>query len=550
MALFERDQMPHRSTLSRFLGDMDDACLTALRSLFVSSTFGWGWTPDSLGGLKDRGGQHYLVFDVDGTREAARQRAVPVSAALPPPRRRLQDVCGPGYKGRRRGEVVRTRTTVEQIHTHQWLGTFGGRGNGNYQGEFASACEAIATYMAYWHLATQQAIIRMDGQYGDGIILRRVVAQQMQVVVRWRTYALLDLPQIQAALLAVPNACITTLESQVTYELFDVPEVRLESDQVTVRVIVARHRWQGEPVSVGKRQGEWIYELFVTSLPPEGFHATDILDLYHGRGAFEGTLADEDVEGDPDRWCSYAACGQEAWQIIWQWVWNLRLALGQQFSGDVARLIEWAPAVASAQVEMTVPADEPYGEYGPLEWAQPRGGRFGPEAFTLREDGLLQCPAGTLLWHSETRQESATTQRLVYVAPDDACVPCALRTSCLNPHASGKRGRRLSARRRRPVESVATHTTSLGEAAILWKDVPGRGLRRTWMAHWRSQAVMITPLPQETPPSARPPRAERAHRRLSWQERLRRNARHPCPFTCIRVAGVPPRVTHLIHAGA
>ena len=26
-------------------------------------------------------------------------------------------------------------------------------------------------------------------------------------------------------------------------------------------------------------------------------------------------LADEDVEEDPDRWCSYTECGQELWQI-------------------------------------------------------------------------------------------------------------------------------------------------------------------------------------------------------------------------------------------
>ena len=37
-------------------------------------------------------------------------------------------------------------------------------------------------------------------------------------------------------------------------------------------------------------------------------------------------LADEDVEEDPDRWCSYTACGQELWQIACQWVWNLRLS--------------------------------------------------------------------------------------------------------------------------------------------------------------------------------------------------------------------------------
>src|SRR5262249_14821412 len=41
------------------------------------------------------------------------------------------------------------------------------------------------------------------------------------------------------------------------------------------------------------------------------------LDLSQGRGAFEGTLADEDREGDPDRWCSLTPCGQEFWQIVW-----------------------------------------------------------------------------------------------------------------------------------------------------------------------------------------------------------------------------------------
>src|SRR6202165_2386471 len=61
-------------------------------------------------------------------------------------------------------------------------------------------------------------------------------------------------------------------------------------------------------------------------LDAEGFLVEDVLDLYHGRGAFEAVLADEDVEEDPDRWCSYTECGQELWQITCQWVWNLRLS--------------------------------------------------------------------------------------------------------------------------------------------------------------------------------------------------------------------------------
>jgi hypothetical protein len=49
----------------------------------------------------------------------------------------------------------------------------------------------------------------------------------------------------------------------------------------------------------------WVYEVFITTLPIDGFLVEDVLDLYHGRGAFEAVLADEDVEEDPDRWCSY-----------------------------------------------------------------------------------------------------------------------------------------------------------------------------------------------------------------------------------------------------
>ncbi len=77
-----------------------------------------------------------------------------------------------------------------------------------------------------------------------------------------------------------------------------------------VALLLTRRAWkQGELISVGKVPGGWVYEQFVTTLLPEGFLATDVLDLYQGRGAFEGTLADEDREGDPDRWCSLSAPG-------------------------------------------------------------------------------------------------------------------------------------------------------------------------------------------------------------------------------------------------
>jgi hypothetical protein len=139
MALFGRAELPHRSSLSRFLASVDRPCLEAFRTLFEQHSFAEGWTNESIGGIWDRQGRRYIVFDVDATRQAARQRALPCDPGLPPPRRRLDAVCAPGYSGRKRGEVVRTRTVALQMHTRQGIGTYAGRGNGDSRSELTSA---------------------------------------------------------------------------------------------------------------------------------------------------------------------------------------------------------------------------------------------------------------------------------------------------------------------------------------------------------------------------------------------------------------------------
>jgi hypothetical protein len=124
MALFGRDQLPARSTLSRFLAALSEEPVEALRTLFLDDPLARPLTPDKqTGGLVDRAGTSWIVFDIDGTREAARQRALPQTDDLPPAFRRLDDVCAPGYTGRKRGQVVRTRTVINQAHSFQWLGS-------------------------------------------------------------------------------------------------------------------------------------------------------------------------------------------------------------------------------------------------------------------------------------------------------------------------------------------------------------------------------------------------------------------------------------------
>ncbi len=202
MALFERDQLPHRSTLSRFLAALDEPIVEALRTLFLEDLVARPLEKEEkLGGLWDRQGTHSLVFDVDGTRQAARQRALPCTPDLPPAQRRLREVCAPGYLGRKRGEIVRTRTTVLQMHTHQWVGTFSGAsgaGNGDYRGELRQAVSAIRTYAKAQSVPLSQAVVRLDGQYGNGAIVADLAG--LAYIMRGKDYDLLDLPQVQARL--------------------------------------------------------------------------------------------------------------------------------------------------------------------------------------------------------------------------------------------------------------------------------------------------------------------------------------------------------------
>ena len=74
MALFGRERLPARSTLSRFLAALSPEPVEALRTLFLSDLLARPLDKEEhAAGLWDRQGTRWLVFDVAGTREAARQ---------------------------------------------------------------------------------------------------------------------------------------------------------------------------------------------------------------------------------------------------------------------------------------------------------------------------------------------------------------------------------------------------------------------------------------------------------------------------------------------
>ncbi|EFH82681.1 hypothetical protein [Ktedonobacter racemifer] len=296
MTLFERDRLPSRSALSRFLAALTEAPVEALRALFLADLLARPLTPGKqTGGLVDRAGKTWIVFDIDGTREAARQRALPQTDELPPPFRRLDDVCAPGYRGRKRGEVVRTQTTVSQAHSYQWLGSFGNRGNGRYREELRKGCASIGRYLTAYHLDASRTLLRLDGQYGNGAVLTDVAG--FSFVTRGKDYHLLDHPLIQARLHLPPDQFQQRPESQMVRSLYDCPQIPVGPEGVSYRVVVATHPAGKKKSPVGVTRTGMVYELFFTNLPQHAFTACDVVELYMHRGAFEPILADEGRPG-------------------------------------------------------------------------------------------------------------------------------------------------------------------------------------------------------------------------------------------------------------
>jgi hypothetical protein len=606
MALFGRKALPHRSTLSRFLAALDQPTVEALRALFLDDLIVRTRQTFPPGGVFDRLGSHWLVVDVDGTKQAARQRALPSLAELPAPHCRFDQVCAPAYLGRKRGEVARTRTTVLQAHSQHWLGTFGGAGNGDYRGELARACEAIISYAGWLCMPLSRVLVRLDGLYGTAAVLIELLSPGVGVIVRCKDYGLLDLPAVAARLKLPPDQQSTHPESGASRALFDCPDIALRPSGPRVRLVVATHPTTStSKASIGVLRAGTVYELFLTTAPQAAFTCADVLDLYLHRGAFETVLSDEDLEQDTDRWCSRTACGQECWQIMNQWIWNLRLDLGQHLSPSSMRLTEFAPALASTPVEVQTaeqackPVQEQTAEqtchstqeqtaekgsqallYGPPRWARRSFTKgFAGSDFVAQPDGTLRCPAGHPLAVQERRPERNGSVRVVYGARMTHCRPCPLRAQCQASTTTSK-PRQVSAVLW-PVEACASTPTqppahpvdasSERESSpppeppapqstphpVLWGDWPRCQLRRRWLHLLRTQTVTLSVgslLSEGSQPVRRQDvqtRAQRAHWRLRWDERMARNARlASTPRLEITIYGLPAPLAQYVHCGS
>ncbi|GHO94595.1 hypothetical protein KSF_046430 [Reticulibacter mediterranei] len=280
-------------------------------------------------------------------------------------------------------------------------------------------------------------------------------------------------------------------ESTLVRTLYDCPDVPVGKTGCCCRVVVATHPAGSKKSRIGQTRKGVVYELFFTQLPQDGFTASDVVALYLHRGAFEPMLSDEDEELDPDRWCSHSSWGQEAWQIVAQWTWNVRLELGHQLAPEPLRTTEFAPALPPLHEHAPTPPTSPLASgYAPPATATSwKADHFTGADFPLQPDGTLRCPAGSALLPHEYRREADESLRVVYGASIRACRPCPLREQCQWNGSATTKPRQVS---------ILLHPLSVGAAPLRLRGT-GIGdtssmpvcvcIASTWRSRWNRPSL-------------------------------------------------------------
>lgn len=585
-SVWKREKCPVAATLSRFLADVDESAVEQLRRLFEMDLLDHPMQMNPAMGLSDRTGKRWVVFDVDGTVKATRHRALVTAPTHPQLKRRSENACAPGYGGRKRGDHVRTRSTIACAHTHEWLGTFAAPGNGTPKPDLARACGLVQRYLQTQGLTIEQGIVRLDGLYGSASYVSPLQQAKISYAIRCRDYHLLTDPIVVAALKQAPHATITYPASPHARELFDIPcldSTRRGYHEPMRLVIVRMERFDKRKRAVGKCKGKYIHELFLTSLPVEQFTATDVLNLYCGRGGFEQILSEEDAEQDGDRWCSWQAQGQSFWQILNQWVWNWRIRAGAAQSPELcARQTEWSPALTEVAREIVTPQPEApppalpapkpseraVPQYGAMTvsegWGKSRH-KYSGQDFKIIDDEFVECPAGHRMGRREIRYTRRGDMQMLFSVTPRKCASCPVKQHCLSDDSKGTNGRRISVMRTKlpPMPTVALEPeitviaqvpsqTVQGTQALIWTDIPATRLRREIRQYLRRHQARIEQNDSETQPiepaSSYLTRSQRAHRRLAWAERLKRNAISSNGLqVSVQLFGISPRLVDFLN---
>lgn len=545
---------------------------------------------DGLRGLIDHTGRAWRLFDFDPTHMPSLQAPSVQDPTRPQVRRPRAASTGPGYAGRKRADAIRTRTAVILSHAGMWLTGMAQPGNGHRAALLDHACTQIIALCRAVHVELASVLVRADGEFGSLAQIAQIAGHGLGWLVRAKDYAtLLHHPDVRAALGRGSGLRMAQPDSPIVRELFDVPDLMWRSvdgrREVRTRLVVARTPWPadlGKP-GVGHLHEGFVYELFVTRLPPEAASAAEVVSLYLGRGALEATLAQEDREMPTDRWITHRAPGQDLFQILSQWVWNHRIVLGAALMPESSlRVTPWEVSVTTTEPTpitslpdgKSVSSDPPDEAVAPVH-AEPgqstsQPARFGPERFSRDEEGQVHCPNGHRMQLTEVRHRRSG-DRHRYRAPRTACAACPLLSRCCGSAVAPSHGRVVDlpvagssappsappSPRDATAGAVPPAVSSprparrlpvLVNERLVWTDLMASAMRRALVDGLWGEHVEITLQPHAALPREHVvTRDQRAHRRATWTQRLARGDLGPhAPRLTLEVYGVPDALARLV----
>jgi hypothetical protein len=529
---------PIGAWLLRGLADVDDV----LRHPAVQ-------TYDALGG-----GWH--VFDVDPTVRALRHRALPVGDDLPEVLRRSEATGKPGYKGRKRGDIVFRRATAQHAGSGLWVHAHLSEGNGDSVADFELALDTIAATCDRLGHPRDLALVRMDGEHGNVPWYAACRARKLPFVTRLNRPALYEDPDVLARLGSATWYQVPDSRCEPQRAAADLGVMTLSAgkqtrrpdgstyDPVTVRVVACIFPKNGD-AKRGRTIDGWEVELFAVDLPADSWPAPEAIAAYYGRNALENRFAQEDRELGLDRIISYHLPGQELATLVGLSLWNLRVVRGFQMqTPPFERPVQ---TLQRAKRDERVPENWPRDPVvvrllGELDWptllAARDGWRF--DAAT----GEIVCEDGRRLTLTTVRKEprGRKTTSLIFRRPWGGCEQCPARDGCLHSEREGASKHaefavptviaatlraRLKRTRAPDTARVAPVATTPGPRAVhdaLFLPARAReAFRSTFRAATLHVEVHLPP-PKRGPHLVAVDVGDRQRRRKTWEQNLARHA--------------------------
>ena len=587
-AAFGRKSFPDQSTACRFYRAVPlEVAIKVVEELILRTVTPFSEIWRKWCGIRDRLGQNWLVIDFDYQHLGIRLRALPKGEEFPPPIRMSDESARPGHTGHHRGELVQQHGKAMFRGSAQCLELLVEAGNPSMSEGISSVLEKIKALCERDDLDPGKMILVIDGEASSRRCLQLLAGSPVNFITRSDHYSLLDDPVLREKLNKGEWYKVRDSGSGPTRYAIDIGDLEVEvedesghSRKVAVRLVVSRFKPESLKPGPGRMLGDYQWEMFATKLRREAFGPEDVVRLYMGRASVENQYACNDRELYLDHLYCQRVGGQHLIQGIALAVWNLSILLGYRQEPPNGPLPRQLPDCAepvrpqqplfppfsgseeSAEAAGEDIAARPDQKVAELPDQQPLKGsaaaqakaleidwsrrpRFQPGSFFVwdEECKALICKAGNKLKPMNLRYRKKNGNLYIrFVAPPDTCWNCPFLSRCSNSRSPTFRREVWVMAADQPSKagkvlfSPTGHQRPLGfshsvgpSRAGPWKMASSSlfpaTYRRRFATLCRNTAIWIVIGNSDPPvPTADDIDRRRAHRRLTWKERLEKNA--------------------------